>query len=789
MSVWKSLSEALAATLVAGVVAAVVLSPVAAIAGVAVNRTESTMQTNIEDITTGTTPGVTTILDNADKPIAWLYKQRRYPVPSERIAKPMKDAIVSIEDRRFYEHKGVDIQGNLRAMATNLLAGGVEQGASTLDQQYVKNYLLFVTSENADEQAAATETSVARKLREMRMASTIDERLSKDEILSRYLNLVPFGNNTFGVEAASQTYFQRPAAELTVPQAAMLAGMVQSSSYFDPYTNAEAVTERRNAVLDAMVSSNTLSPADAAAFKAEPLGVVEQPQGLPNGCIAAGDAGFFCDYVLKYLEGKGLGPDKLTQGSYTIRTTLDRNVLAAARSAAAQQVDPHAAGVAEVLNVIEPGANSRKILAMTSSREYGLDLEAGQTVLPQTSSLVGNGAGSVFKIFTAAAALDAGFGLNTPLQVPATYQAEGMGEGGAPGCPAGSYCVANDGTYPPTLTLQNALAESPNTTFVKLIEQVGVKPVVDISVKLGLRSYADPGSFDGSASIADYVKDHNLGSYTLGPHPVNALELSNVGASIASDGRWCEPDPLRSVTDADGNEVMLDKPKCEQAIDKEVAHALGAALSKDVISGTGSDAAKAARWKSPLAAKTGTTESHQSAAFLGFNSKFAAATYVYNDGTSVAPVCTSPARQCAEGSMYGGNEPARTWFAAAQGSGIATAGTLPPFDNAYTLGKSNALANKYVGKDIAVAQKELTGQGYRVLTQIVPGNGAPKNQVMRGEAPTPLKKGDTITLYLSDGTVPTRTRPTPTPSPQPLPTITPNDLDQLGETLRGLLGR
>src|SRR5699024_8841105 len=153
--------------------------------------------------------------------------------------------------------------------------------------------------------------------------------------------------------------------------------------------------------------------------------------------------------------------------------------------------DPTTPGVAEVVNVIEPGSNSRDILAMASSRNYGLDLEAGETILPQTSSRVGNGAGSIFKIFTAGVAIEQGMGLDTMLDVPTRYEANGLGTGGAQNCPPNTYCVENAGTYKPRMTLQEALAYSPNTTFIQMIEQVGVENVVDLSVKLGLRSYTE----------------------------------------------------------------------------------------------------------------------------------------------------------------------------------------------------------------------------------------------------------------------------------------------------------
>ncbi|QYR17810.1 penicillin-binding protein [Corynebacterium glutamicum] len=755
MSTTNSLTKLVASTVAAGVLGALALVPFASLSGVAVARTNDTMQTNLSDLTDGRGPGVTTITDSTDQPIAYIYAQRRFEVGGDQISTSMKDAIVSIEDRRFYEHDGVDLQGFGRAILTNLVAGGVEQGASTINQQYVKNFLLLVEADDEAEQAAAVETSIPRKLREMKMASDLEKTLSKDEILTRYLNIVPFGNGAYGVEAAARTYFGTSAAELTIPQSAMLAGIVQSSSYLNPYTNHDAVFERRNTVLSAMADAGAISPDEASAFQQEPLGVLETPQGLSNGCIGAGDRGFFCDYALQYLSEQGITQDMLAKDSYTIKLTLDPDVQDAAHNAVSSHVDPTTPGVAEVVNVIEPGENSRDILAITSSRNYGLDLDAGETMLPQATSRVGNGAGSIFKIFTAAAAIQQGAGLDTMLDVPSRYEVKGMGSGGAANCPANTYCVENAGSYAPRMTLQDALAQSPNTAFVEMIEQVGVDTVVDLSVKLGLRSYTDEGSFDGESSIADYMKDNNLGSYTLGPTAVNPLELSNVAATIASGGMWCEPNPIASVHDREGNEVYIDRPACERAIDAETASALAVGMSKDTVSGTAASAASMYGWSLPTAAKTGTTESNQSSAFMGFNSNFAAAPYIYNDGTSTTPLCSGPVRQCSSGNLFGGNEPAQTWFNMASNVPAASQGTLPSSSDSFRLGTSGELLNQVVGQSEASARRTLEAKGYKVTTRSVSGAGSARGTVVSA---TPqgavLIDGGTVILDISDGTSP-----------------------------------
>ena len=767
------------ATVLAGVLGALAMAPVAGISGAAVARTNETMQSNLADMTDGWTPGVTTVNDVTGEPIAWLYDQRRHPVSGEQISQNMKDAIISIEDHRFYEHEGVDIQGTLRALVTNLLAGGVEQGASTINQQYVKNYLLHVEADSSEAQASATEQSIPRKLREMRMATQLDDELEKDEILTRYLNLVPFGNHAYGIEAAARTYFGLSAAELNVPQSAMLAGMVQSSEYLNPYTNYDVVVERRNTVLQSMAGYGYIDQATADAHAAEPLGVLESPATLPNGCIGASDRGFFCDYAVTYLQAKGITEEQLRNDSFTITTTLDPQAQNVAHDTVTSMVSPSQPGVAEVLNVIEPGQDSRDILAMVSSRDYGLDLEAGQTYLPQPSSLIGNGAGSVFKVFTAAAAMEQGVGLDTTLPVPTRYEARGMGSGGAAGCPPNTYCVENAGTYQSQMTLEEALAYSPNTTFIMLIEQVGVEAVVDMSVKLGLRSYTEPGTFNDEYSIAEYFKEANLGSYTLGPTAVNPLELSNVGATLASSGRWCEPNPISSVQDRTGQEVFLERPECENVLDADLADSLASAMTADTEYGTAAGAASATGFSGTAAAKTGTTESNQSSAFLGFNSEVAMAPYIYNDGTNTTPLCTSPVRQCSSGSLYGGLEPARTFYQAVQRMPRAAAGYVPAANALYGAGTSATLFNQVIGLSADSARVMLEDAGYSVAdTRRGDGAGMPDGAVSQvSMVPGGAKE---VVLLVSDGTpyaapasVTTQAAPAPAPAQAPAPAPAP----------------
>lgn len=767
MSSLKSLGSLLAALVAAALAIALCLAPIAGLGGAAIARTDETMQSNLSDLTHGEVPGVTTINDAYGEPMAWIYKQRRYEVPSTGISQYAKDALVSTEDRRFYQHEGVDMQGFARAMVTNVLAGGVEQGASTINQQYVKNYLWLVDAENEEEASAATEQSIPRKLREMRMASDLDKTLEKDEILTRYLNLVSFGNHAFGIEAAARTYFDISAHELNPAQAALLVGLLQSVEGLNPYTNPEGAMQRRNTVLNNMAAEGYLDQAEADRFAGAPLGILDKPRTLPQGCITAGDKGFMCDYALRYLADKGLDLDTIQSGSYTITTTLDPAVQEVATGAVRRNVSPYTPGVAEVMNIVRPGADSRDILAMASSRFYGLDLDQSQTVLPQPTSLVGAGAGSVFKIFTAATALEQGYGLNTMLDTPVRSVVYGMGDGGAENCPPDAYCVENAGVYAPRMTLQDALAQSPNTTFIELIQKTGVAPVVDTAVRLGLRSYTDENSFGDGRSIAQAAKEENMGAFTLGPLAVNALELSNVGATLASGGRWCEPNPIKEVLDEHGKQVFINRPACEQAISPEVAGALSQGMSKDVTEGTAAASARNNGWSALTAAKTGTTESHQSTAFLGFTRGMAAAPYIYNDGTQSTPLCTAPVRQCPYGTLFGGNEAADTWFQAAAGVPGAAAGGLPPTNAVYERGTKRAALDAVVGQYSSTAKSQLEAQGYTVKLATVFGNGAPAGTVVSVIEDGP---GTAVTLNVSSGTGSSSASPAAPPTSALAPT-------------------
>ncbi|GAA5047870.1 transglycosylase/D,D-transpeptidase PonA2 [Nocardia callitridis] len=773
----------LAAVLVAGL-----LFPLAGGFGFASNRAADTVDNVSSELLEGTAPAVSTMVDAKGSPIAWLYEQRRFEVPSEKISNDMKLAIVSIEDRRFAEHQGVDWQGTLRAFLTNTSSGEVQQGASTLDQQYVKNFQLLVVAKTDAERRAAIETTPARKIREIRMALTLDKELSKDEILTRYLNLVTFGNSSYGIQDAAQTYFGVDAADLTVSQSAMLAGMVQSSSKLNPYTNTEAVLARRNTVLDTMIQNIPSRAAEFREAKTRPLEVLPEPKGLPRGCIAANDRGFFCDYALQYLADAGISREQIDKGGYLIKTNLDPAVQDSVKRSITDTADANLDDIAQVMSIVAPGQDSHPLVAMASSRTYGLSSDSNETVQPQPYSLVGDGAGSIFKIFTTAAAMEKGLGIDAQLDVPSRFEARGMGNGGARGCPAATYCVENAGTYKGSMSVTEALATSPNTAFVKLIQAVGVPPTVDMAVRLGMRSYAQAGtSGQGNQSLADMMKEQNLGSFTLGPVAINPLELSNVAATLASGGKWCPPNPIDQVLDREGKQVPLTQQACEQVVDPGLANTLANAMSKDDISGTAAASARSTGWNLPLSAKTGTTESHRSSAFLGFTNSLAGADYIYGDSPTPGEICSYPLRSCGDGDLYGGNEPARSWFNAIKPvTGNYPPAALPPLDDKYVRGSNNAQVPDVAGKSQGEATSILVGAGFQVSATTGPGSEAKGTAI--GTSPNGSAiPGSVITLYVSDGSEreaprpaapapgipglppPPRLPPIPIPIPLPFP--------------------
>jgi membrane peptidoglycan carboxypeptidase len=755
----RPIATLLGLCLVAGVVVAGMSFPLAAGLGVVSNDAGDSVNSVSTDLVDGPLPQTTTVTDSAGTPIARFFEpnQNRQVLRPEQISPAMKAAIVAVEDRRFYEHQGVDWQGTMRAVIANSASGDVVQGASTLTQQYVKNYLLYVAAKTETERLKATEQTPARKLKEAQIALQLERNLSKEEILARYLNIVSFGNGAAGVSAAARTYFNTTADQLTVPQAALLAGMVRSTTATDPVTNPEAAKERRNVVIQQMREQGMIDETQMQAALAEPLGIVLPLVTQAAGCIGAGDAGFFCKYVAEYLQNAGFSTDRLNRGGYTITTTLDRNVLDKMRASLLAEVPAEASNVANNMAVVAPGQDKHRVLAIASSRTFGLDAAKEETSYGLPYQPVPLGAGSVYKIFTAATAMEKGLGINYQLAVPPSgYASPIYVDGGGRPLP-----VANSSNYPERMTLTDALALSPNTAFIKLEEFTGVPDVVDMAVRLGMKSLATTPFVQGDGrrtdrSIAEVTKAQKQASFTLGVTPTSVLELANVGATLDSSGKWCPPSPIEKITDAAGNSVPLTEAPCEQAVDPALANTLLTGLSKDDTLGTAAGAARQVGWSRPMAGKTGTTQDHKSAAFIGVVPQMSGAVITFDNSNAPKPLCDGAGAPfpCREGNIFGGKTPAETWF----GTMVPLLASqpvlpLPAPDPRYVEGGAESKVPDVVGDSENEARNTLKDAGWDVTVREV-DNAAERGTVVGQNPSGTALPGETIVLSVSSGDVP-----------------------------------
>ncbi len=684
--------------MLAGVLLAGVMFPVVGGLGVASNQASATVDNTSSELANIPPPLVTTITDRKGKAIATLYNQFRIPTASDQISDAMKWAIISIEDRRFYEHNGVDWKGTMRAAISNT-SGADTQGASTLTQQYVKNYLINVVYDGdttADKigRKKAQEQSIARKLKEARIAIQLETKMDKDQILTGYLNVVEFSRRIFGVGAAARADFGVKAEDLTVTQAALLAGMVNNPGMLDPWNHPERAKDRRNLVIDQMVLNRKLDASDAERLKKEPLGVLPDGPNKPAAnCVGAGpEHGFFCQYVEDYLIEAGMDKDDLYRNGYTIKTTLDRKANEHAKDSAEKQVPKTAEHVANTLSLVKPGEKRHEVVALVANKDYGTDSnkDGTQTTYALPSGIYNTqGAGSVYKTFTAAAALDEGvLGIYDTMSTPSFYESN-VFLGGPERCTPISgtykYCLGNSegSNYPSRMTLQKALASSPNTGFVILEEKAGMDAVVEMASKLGMRkTMASNGSGRTPDPEADEVlhrqsqldlygqKDNwaGTGAFTLGFSPLSGLELANVGATIMSGGVWCPPTPIVEVRDRHGEKVKIKEKSCEQAVPEGLANTLAVGMSKDDTEGTARAAASQVGWDRPVIGKTGTTQLNRSATFLGATPQLAGAGMVFVwGGDTNQGLCDGGVGNvytCGNGNMFGGKTPARTWFGA-----------------------------------------------------------------------------------------------------------------------------
>ncbi|MFD7645595.1 transglycosylase domain-containing protein [Kitasatospora sp. NPDC059795] len=645
----------LGSAVLAGILVAGMALPAVGAFGLTAKDTAESFDNIPDDFKTPTLSQVSMIYDAKGGLIAKVYDRDRTILTKEQMAPIMRQAQVDIEDNRFYEHGAVDLKGVLRAATKNAESGTTAQGASTLTQQYVKN--VFVEQAGDDQQAflEATKKSMGRKIQELKYAIKLEEDLSKDQILTNYLNITFYGHQAYGIEAAAKRYFNKSAKDLTIPEAAMLAGLVQNPSAYDPITHPQAAQNRRNTVINKLLEYKHISPDEAKAALASDLGIkYTEPQ---NGCITASNGmGFFCDYVRHVIKqdpvfGKTAADrQKLwSQGGLRINTTIDPDKQQAMYSAVTKKVNV-TDKVSAAGTMVKPGTG--EILAMAQTRPYGLDESKKQTVLNlNVGQSMGGGSGfspgSTFKPILAAAALENGVPITQELSSPPKMEYPSISTCQGTWKDAGHPTVQNEsdkeiGPY----SMQVAMQKSVNTYFVQLEQQTGLCPMKQMADKLGVGTLANGKALQ------------EVPSMVLGTQEVSPLQMASVYASFGARGMYCSPVALTSVVTSDDKKLDVPKANCNQAMTQTTADGVNTLLLGVTEKGTGSslglDDGR------PIAGKTGTTDERYAAWFTGYTPDLATSVWLGGVGGNVSMKNITIGGKYF-GAVYGADGPGPIW--------------------------------------------------------------------------------------------------------------------------------
>ena len=738
------------------------------------------------------------MVDSKGNRLATLHgPEDRVDIPLAQIPLVMRRAIISIEDRRFYEHHGVDYKGLLRAAFKNQETGEVTQGGSTLTQQYVKNVLLESATTPA-EVKAATERTAKRKIQEARYALALERKLTKDQILANYLNITNFGDGAYGVEAAAQHYFGVSAKQLNVVQAATLAGIVNSPSAYNPKLHPKAALSRRNLVLNQMVVAKYLTPAVAKYAKSFGLGLSTAYVRYDDGCEQAGSAGFFCDYVrTTLLNDKSFGATRearerrLFEGGLTIRTSLDP-VAQAKTQAAIDALNPAGGRIGTAQVVMKPG--SGEVLAMAVNRVYGnttdnkpafAALDNG-TIIESTdyvhtklnyATIPNFQEGSTAKIFTLVAALNKGFSTSTIINSPACIYLTGVDNPLYPGqcvsdtpgvqAPFGTGFVNSDPAEAGGYNMGRATADSVNTYFVQLQKKIGgALPVRDAAVQLGVQA---PRWKTTAADIS---------SLTLGSLEVSVLDMATAYNTVAGHGLRCLPRPVTTMQTSKGKPVKYDGPgPCVQAIPPAVADTVTGLLENVITNGTASGNGYVDR---PAAGKTGTTNEHYDAWFVGYTAQLTSAVWMADARNAIrypmqgpGAVSTIPDGTLMNGvqqfSVFGGDMPTRIWAATMRSlsEGMPIEDFPPPA--ALILIPTTVGVPDVSNQNPYAASAILAGLGYTPILGGTQYSNAAAGLVAftAPGAGSQVPLGSAVTIYISGGPAPAPPPPAPVVQPPP----------------------
>jgi membrane peptidoglycan carboxypeptidase len=697
--------------------------------------------------------------------IAEYFAQNRISVPLVGISKTMQDAIIAIEDARFYEHAGVDIRGTLRALRSNTASGGVTQGGSTITQQYVKTTLVE-NAKTEEEREAARERSVQRKLREARLAVALEQRLTKQEILERYLNTVYFGEGAYGVQAAAQRFFGVDAIKLNAVQSATLAGLVQSPIALSPIENPERAEARRNLVLQRMVATGALTADQARTRSRTPIERTLKVREVPNGC-ARSYAPFFCDFVIRTIRtdpvfGRTAEAREafLNRGGLTINTGLDPDLQRAAQQAVDGNIPrTDSSRKAAAISVVEPGTGA--VRAMAQNRSWGREGRGFTTINFNVDTKYGGSLGaqpgSTFKVFVLAAALDQGIPITTGISSPRRKTFSGFQNCGSGGT-FPPYTVENS-TGSGFYSMRAATADSVNTYFVELEKRTGLCRPAQIAKELGVTR----------ATGEDL---QTIPSFVLGSQPVSPLAMAEAYATFAASGVHCNAVGITSITDRAGRDVRIPAANCEQKLKPAVADGVSQLLTSVMTEGTG----QRLQIGRPVAGKTGTTNENAAVWFAGYTPQLAAAAWIGDPrGGQRFPIrdITINGRFISKG--FGGLLAGPIWQATMRaGMQGLPVEQFPLPDPSVVAGLPTTVPDVR-GLTPAEALKRLQDAGLKPeIAEFRAFSSQPENTVAFTSpgAERRVTSGATVRVTLSDGPPPPPPPPVvPTPVPTPAPAV------------------
>ncbi|WP_434615594.1 transglycosylase domain-containing protein [Arthrobacter sp. A5] len=625
----------LAVSGICGVLVAGLMVPAVAVTGTTASNSISYFDDLPSELKIDAPSQSTKVLANDGSVIATFYDQNRVQVGLDAMSPFIKEGVIAIEDSRFYEHGGIDSTGILRALVAT--AQGGRQGASTLTQQYVNNVIIATQEANgqSDQIKFGADKTIGDKVREMKLSIALEKKYSKDDILKGYLNIVYFANGAYGIEAAANLYFGVSAKDLTLPEAAMLAGVVNSPTYYDPVKEPDHALARRNLVLDKLLQTGKISQADHDAAVASPIALNLQPS--KQGCISAASAPYFCDYVRHTIlnnSAYGSTPEErqkfLDRGGLTIQTTLDPRLQTAAQNQVNDTQpadDPNQKGTS--LTTVEPGTG--KILSMAQNTIYSNVEALGNTNLNfNVDQGDGGGAGfqpgSTMKTVTFAEWLNEGHSMNETVDASrrlypgnfpwkATCVPDQHYFGAYDPSEPGSFLLPNDepGYYSP-MTVLNGITKSINTATFASAAKLDLCGLNSMGTAMGLHDAGNGTALDWTSTISSLIG---------GGKNVSPLTMANGFATFASGGVYCNPTAITSITDYQNKTYPVPGADCKQTIKPEVAAGVNYALQDVVTKGS----AYGLGIGTPAAAKTGTTDGSEQTWVIGYTPKLATASW------------------------------------------------------------------------------------------------------------------------------------------------------------------